>query len=238
MIKDTSMPVLEYIKETAEHITMNDGKVLSASRFLEEFGFEGKIQYSPVSTLSGGELKRLYLVKLLLTNPNFLILDEPTNDFDIFTMNILEDFLINYKGCLLIVSHDRYFMDKVADTLFILEDNGDVSGFVGKCSEYIEYREELKAQKEEEERAKKTVERQSSTPTQSSTKTKLTFNEQKEFETLDKEIPELEEKKSLLEEKMSTTDYEELQKITEEYKAISTELEQKYERWEKLAEFV
>lgn len=238
VIKDTSMPVLEYIKETAEHIAMNDGKVLSASRFLEEFGFEGKIQYSPVSTLSGGELKRLYLVKLLLTNPNFLILDEPTNDFDIFTMNILEDFLINYKGCLLIVSHDRYFMDKVADTLFILEDNGDVSGFVGKCSEYIEYREELKAQKEEEERAKKSVERQSSTPTQSSTKTKLTFNEQKEFESLDKEIPELEEKKSLLEEKMSTTDYEELQKITEEYKAISTELEQKYERWEKLAEFV
>ena len=238
VIKDTSMPVLEYIKETAEHITMNDGKVLSASRFLEEFGFEGKIQYSPVSTLSGGELKRLYLVKLLLTNPNFLILDEPTNDFDIFTMNILEDFLINYKGCLLIVSHDRYFMDKVADTLFILEDNGDVSGFVGKCSEYIEYREELKAQKEEEERAKKSVERQSSTPTQSSTKTKLSFNEQKEFETLDKEIPELEEKKSLLEEKMSTSDYEELQKITEEYKAISTELEQKYERWEKLAEFV
>lgn len=238
VIKDTSMPVLEYIKETAEHITMNDGKVLSASRFLEEFGFEGKIQYSPVSTLSGGELKRLYLVKLLLTNPNFLILDEPTNDFDIFTMNILEDFLINYKGCLLIVSHDRYFMDKVADTLFILEDNGDVSGFVGKCSEYIEYREELKAQKEEEERAKKSVERQSSTSSKSSTKTKLTFNEQKEFETLDKEIPELEEKKSLLEEKMSTSDYEELQKITEEYKAISTELEQKYERWEKLAEFV
>lgn len=238
VIKDTSMPVLEYIKETAEHITMNDGKVLSASRFLEEFGFEGKIQYSPVSTLSGGELKRLYLVKLLLTNPNFLILDEPTNDFDIFTMNILEDFLINYKGCLLIVSHDRYFMDKVADTLFILEENGDVSGFVGKCSEYIEYREELKAQKEEEERAKKSVERQSSTPSKSSTKTKLTFNEQKEFETLDKEIPELEEKKSLLEEKMSTSDYEELQKITEEYKAISTELEQKYERWEKLAEFV
>ena len=238
VIKDTSMPVLEYIKETAEHITMNDGKVLSASRFLEEFGFEGKIQYSPVSTLSGGELKRLYLVKLLLTNPNFLILDEPTNDFDIFTMNILEDFLINYKGCLLIVSHDRYFMDKVADTLFILEDNGDVSGFVGKCSEYIEYREELKAQKEEEERAKKSVERQSSTSSKSSTKTKLTFNEQKEFETLDKEIPELEEKKSLLEEKMSTSDYEELQKITAEYKAISTELEQKYERWEKLAEFV
>ena len=238
VIKDTSMPVLEYIKETAEHITMKDGKVLSASRFLEEFGFEGKIQYSPVSTLSGGELKRLYLVKLLLTNPNFLILDEPTNDFDIFTMNILEDFLINYEGCLLIVSHDRYFMDKVADTLFILEDNGDVSGFVGKCSEYIEYREELKAQKEEEERAKKSAEKQSSSSAQSSTKTKLTFSEQKEFEALDKEIPELEERKSLLEEQMSTADYEEQKKLAEEYKIVSTELEQKYERWEKLAEFV
>jgi ATP-binding cassette subfamily F protein uup len=238
VIKDTSMPVLEYIKETAEHITMKDGKVLSASRFLEEFGFEGKIQYSPVSTLSGGELKRLYLVKLLLTNPNFLILDEPTNDFDIFTMNILEDFLINYEGCLLIVSHDRYFMDKVADTLFILEDNGDVSGFVGKCSEYIEYREELKAQKEEEERAKKSAEKQSSSSAQSSTKTKLTFSEQKEFEALDKEISELEEKKSLLEEQMATADYEEQKKFAEEYKIVSTELEQKYERWEKLAEFV
>ena len=142
--KDTSLTVLEYIKETAERMTLNDGKKdVSASRFLEEFGFEGKIQHSPVSTLSGGERKRLYLVRLLLENPNFLILDEPTNDFDIFTMNILEQFLMNYEGCLLLVSHDRYFMDKTVDSLFILEDDGSISGFVGKCSEYIEYREEL-----------------------------------------------------------------------------------------------
>ena len=98
----------------------NGGKEVSAAKFLEEFGFEGKIQYSPVSTLSGGERKRLFLVRLLLENPNFLILDEPTNDFDIFTMNILEQFLMTYEGCLLIVSHDRYFMDKCADTLFIM----------------------------------------------------------------------------------------------------------------------
>ncbi len=145
VFKDTNLTVLEYIKETAEHMTLNNGKKeVSATKFLEEFGFEGKIQHSPVSTLSGGERKRLYLVRLLLENPNFLVLDEPTNDFDIFTMNILEQFLEGYEGCLLLVSHDRYFMDKTVDSLFIMEENGDISGFVGKCSEYIEYREELK----------------------------------------------------------------------------------------------
>ena len=135
---DTTLTVLEYVKETAEHIQRTDGKELSASKFLEEYGFEGKIQHSPVSTLSGGEKKRLYLVRLLLQNPNFLILDEPTNDFDIFTMNILEQFLMQYQGCLLLVSHDRYFMDKCAQSYFILEPDGSVSGFVGTCSDYLE----------------------------------------------------------------------------------------------------
>jgi len=135
---DTTLTVLEYVKETAEHIQRTDGKELSASKFLEEYGFEGKIQHSPVSTLSGGERKRLFLVRLLLQNPNFLILDEPTNDFDIFTMNILEQFLMQYQGCLLLVSHDRYFMDKCAQSYFILEPDGSVSGFVGTCSDYLE----------------------------------------------------------------------------------------------------
>nr|MCR4821374.1 ATP-binding cassette domain-containing protein [Treponema sp.] len=144
VFKDLSLTVLEYIKEAADIVHMNDGKTLSASLFLNKFGFEGKIQHSMLSTLSGGERKRVFLVRLLISNPNFLILDEPTNDFDIFTMNILEEFLLNYKGCLLIVSHDRYFMDKIADTMFIMEKNGDISGFVGKCSEYIDYLEEQK----------------------------------------------------------------------------------------------
>jgi len=142
VFKDLSLTVLEYIKEAADVVQMNDGKTLSASLFLNHFGFEGKIQHSMLSTLSGGERKRVFLVRLLISNPNFLILDEPTNDFDIFTMNILEEFLLGYKGCLLIVSHDRYFMDKIADTMFIMEEDGSVSGFVGKCSEYIEYLEE------------------------------------------------------------------------------------------------
>ena len=240
---NTNLTVLEYIKEAAEYIVKNDGKNLSASAFLEEFGFEGKIQYSPVSTLSGGERKRLFLVRLLMSNPNFLILDEPTNDFDIFTMNILEQFLYSYKGCLLIVSHDRYFMDKVADTLFILEEDGLISGFVGKCSEYIEYRkqkkqEELKAIKEEKATTYK-KEADSAKEENTSKKKKRSFKEQKEFEELEVQILELEEKKSSLEEKLSGgnsgTDFSDIAEITKQYQDISDSLEKKYERWEELA---
>lgn len=240
---NTNLTVLEYIKEAAEYIVKNDGKNLSASAFLEEFGFEGKIQYSPVSTLSGGERKRLFLVRLLMSNPNFLILDEPTNDFDIFTMNILEQFLYSYKGCLLIVSHDRYFMDKVADTLFILEEDGTISGFVGKCSEYIEYRkqkkqEELKAAKEEKAATYK-KEADSAKEENTSKKKKRSFKEQKEFEELEVQILELEEEKSSLEEKLSGgnsgTDFSDIAEITKQYQDISDSLEKKYARWEELA---
>lgn len=254
---NTNLTVLEYIKESAEQISLsNEKKEVRPEKFLEEFGFEGKIQYSPVSTLSGGERKRLYLVKLLLENPNFLILDEPTNDFDIFTMNILEQFLMNYEGCLLLVSHDRYFMDKTVDSLFILEENGDISGFVGKCSEYIEFREENKKQKDEktalsfsEKNSWKTKDKfanenpvfTSSTPRNACSeaqtqKKKLTFKEQKEFEALDAEIPLLEEEKTQLESQMTTTDFSELTKITNRYKEVTKLLEEKYERWEELAE--
>lgn len=243
---DTNLTVLEYIKETTEHMTLNNGtKEVSAAKFLEEFGFEGKIQYSPVSTLSGGERKRLYLVRLLLENPNFLILDEPTNDFDIFTMNILEQFLINYEGCLLLVSHDRYFMDKTVDSLFVMEEDGSISGFVGKCSEYIEYREELikenkqkktqteqKPKKDDEDKEKK----QGQTSNEKQKKQKLTFNEKKEFDLLNEEIPVLEEEQKSLEEKMSSSDFAQIQKATERYQEISKLLDEKYERWEILAE--
>lgn len=243
---DTNLTVLEYIKETAEHMTLNNGtKEVSAAKFLEEFGFEGKIQYSPVSTLSGGERKRLYLVRLLLENPNFLILDEPTNDFDIFTMNILEQFLINYEGCLLLVSHDRYFMDKTVDSLFVMEQDGSISGFVGKCSEYIEYREELikenkQKKNQTEQKPKKDDEdiekKQGQTSNEKPKKQKLTFNEKKEFDLLNEEIPVLEEEQKSLEEKMSSSDFSQIQKATERYQEISKLLDEKYERWEILAE--
>lgn len=255
--KDLNMTVLEYIEEAADVIKMNDGKTLSASLFLKEFGFEGKIQHSMLSTLSGGERKRVFLVRLLISNPNFLVLDEPTNDFDIFTMNVLEQFLLNYQGCLLIVSHDRYFMDKVADTLFIMEDDGSVSGFVGKCSEYIEYKEE----KAKEELANKSNKKESSankkakqisdsdaaknnaeanteagTASASAKKRKRSFKEQKEFEQLEEAIMELEEKKSALESQMTSSDYSAVQKASSEYKQVDETLAKSYARWEELAE--
>ncbi|MBR1912780.1 MAG: ABC-F family ATP-binding cassette domain-containing protein [Treponema sp.] len=236
--KDLNQTVLEYVKEAAEVMQMNDGTTLSASLFLEQFGFEGKIQYSPVSSLSGGERKRLFLVRLLLSNPNFLILDEPTNDFDIFTMNILEQFLMGFKGCLLIVSHDRYFMDKIADTLFILEDDGSVSGYVGKCSEYIDYRKMKLAEKTAAENAEKEAKKQAAGQSKDAgTKPRRrSFKEQKEFESLEAEIEQLEEKKAALEAEMASSDYEKAAAAGQEYKNVSSQLENDYERWETLAE--
>ena len=252
VFKDTSLTVLEYIKETAEHMTLNNGKKeVSATKFLEEFGFEGKIQHSPVSTLSGGEKKKLYLVRLLLENPNFLVLDEPTNDFDIFTMNILEQFLEGFQGCLLLVSHDRYFMDKTVDSLFIMEEDGSISGFVGKCSEYIEYREEKRKEEkvvecERSERIETTVASgasqnsavvsTSSTTVNTTTKKKLSFKEQKEFEQLNEEIPALEAEQKELETKMASSDFDEVRIAGERYKEIDALLAEKYPRWEELAE--
>ena len=262
VFKDTNLTVLEYIKETAEHMTLNNGKKeVSATKFLEEFGFEGKIQHSPVSSLSGGERKRLYLVRLLLENPNFLVLDEPTNDFDIFTMNILEQFLEGYEGCLLLVSHDRYFMDKTVDSLFIMEEDGNISGFVGKCSEYIEYREELCKDNKEGGGSlphapagkpssappsnggsprNAPAEQSNSEPTTSVLtpvqKKKLSFKEQKEFEQLNEEIPALEAEQKALEEKMSSSSFDEVRAAGDRYKEIDSLLAEKYPRWEELAE--
>ena len=249
VFENTSLTVLEYIKEAADIMKTADGTVLSAGLFLEQFGFEGRIQHSAVSTLSGGERKRLYLVRLLISNPNFIILDEPTNDFDIFTMNILEKFLLDFGGCLLIVSHDRYFMDKVADTMFVLENDGSVSGFVGKCSEYIDYREEKLAAEKDAMKAQAAANKAAeavgaSTNNQTANssalpqekKRKMSFKEQKEFEELEKNIAEWEEKKSKLETAMADSDYTKAQKAGQEYSELEAKLEAAYSRWEELAE--
>ena len=241
VFKDKNISVLEYLKESAEYITKNDGKTLSAGQFLSEFGFEGKIQGSAVENLSGGERKRLFLIRLLMSNPNFLILDEPTNDFDIFTMNVLEQFLENYQGCLLVVSHDRYFMDKVCDSLFILEDDGNISGFVGKCSEYIQYREEkqreaeLSARSQKAEKEKKSLEAEKPAASAAPAKRKRTFKEQKEFESIEQAILVLEEKKSELENQMSSGAKVDFEALNREYAEVNSALEEKYGRWEFLA---
>lgn len=241
VFKDKNISVLEYLKESAEYITKNDGKTLSAGQFLSEFGFEGKIQGAAVENLSGGERKRLFLIRLLMSNPNFLILDEPTNDFDIFTMNVLEQFLENYQGCLLVVSHDRYFMDKVCDSLFILEDDGNISGFVGKCSEYIQYREEklreaeLSARSQKAEKEKKSLEAEKPAASAAPAKRKRTFKEQKEFESIEQEILVLEEKKSELENQMSSGAKVDFEALNREYAEVNSALEEKYSKWEELA---
>ena len=262
VFKNQDMTVLEYAKEAAEVMKTSDGTELSAALFLEKFGFEGKIQHSPLSSLSGGERKRLFLVRLLLSNPNFLILDEPTNDFDIFTMNILEQFLSGFKGCLLLVSHDRCFMDKIADTLFIMEEDGNISGYVGKCSEYIEYKKLLDSQKEAEKKAAKagdagrsgngasaalsesagaassgssTSGANPASGASSVTKKKRSFKEQREFEQLEADIEKLEQRLHELEPLMSDSDYEKARTAGEEYKKTEEDLEQKYLRWEELA---
>lgn len=237
---DTGVTVLDYVKETAEFIERKDGKTVSAEVFLEEFGFSGKIQHSPVSTLSGGEKKKLFLVRLLLSNPNFLILDEPTNDFDIFTMTILEDFLMRYEGCLLLVTHDRYFMDKVTDSLFILEEDGSISGFAGKCSEYIDFlaEENKKALEKAKENRRQNAEDTYADSEPPNKKRKRSFKEQKEFESIEKDISNMEKRKSELETEMSgiNIDFSCMEKNSKEYDSLLTELEEKYTRWEELAD--
>jgi len=248
---DTGLSVLEYIKETAEVITLSDGTEVTAAKLLEQFGFEGKVQYSPVSTLSGGERKRVYLVRLLMSNPNFLVLDEPTNDFDIYTMSVLESFLNGYSGCLLVVSHDRYFMDRVADTLFILEEDGSVSGFVGTCSEYILLRAQEEADRKAEAAkvaaaAAAKAARGNPAPgtgdvdgnmKQIEKPKKRSYKEEKEFAGIEAEIEILENRKAELEALLSggESDHVILRSLATELEAVSAALEQKYARWERLA---
>ena len=241
----TPPTVLEYIRESAEVITLNNGKTLSATRLLEQFGFEGRILYSPVTDLSGGELKRLYLVRLLMSNPNFLVLDEPTNDFDIFTLSILESFLETYPGCLLVVSHDRCFMDKVADTLLILEGEGAISGYVGTCSEYIEYLKNTEKSQESQKPKKHSCvaphdsDKEQRKPKETETKQRRrTFKEQQEFNNLENLITELEEQKNSLEQLLSggETDFSKLGNMSKEYDEVSRLLDEKYARWEFLAD--
>lgn len=247
LVKEGVTPptVLEYIQESAEVITLNNGKTLSATRLLEQFGFEGRILYSPVTDLSGGELKRLYLVRLLMLNPNFLVLDEPTNDFDIFTLSILESFLETYPGCLLVVSHDRCFMDKVADTLLILEGEGAISGYVGTCSEYIEYLKTLEKSQESQKPKKPSCvaphdsDKEQRKPKETETKQRRrTFKEQQEFNNLENLITELEEQKNSLEQLLSggETDFSKLGNMSKEYDEVSRLLDEKYARWEFLAD--
>lgn len=226
--------VIDVVKDIAEYLPVGKG-TLSASQLLERFLFTPSQQHNLVSTLSGGERRRLYLLTILMKNPNFLILDEPTNDLDILTLQVLEEFLLDFKGCLIIVSHDRYFLDKLTDHLFVFEGDGKVRDFMGNYNDYrIQSKEEQRQAAREEKIAQQTTK-----PTPS-VKRKLTYKEQAEFQQLEKEIDTLQAEKNMLTQKLSSgeTDHIEIQKIAQRIEEIILSLDEKEMRWLEFSEYV
>ncbi|WP_299461914.1 ABC-F family ATP-binding cassette domain-containing protein [uncultured Microscilla sp.] len=236
--------VIEVVQEIAEEIELDKGQKLSPAQLLERFLFDRDKQYNYVSTLSGGERRRLYLLTVLVQNPNFLILDEPTNDLDLLTLNVLEEFLADFGGCLIIVTHDRYFMDKLVDHLFVFEGEGFIRDFNGKYREYREFKhlQELEKEKEKKEskQGKQKEEKSTKKTADDNQKRKLSYKEQREYEGLEQEIEQLEEKKDELTEKLNsgTLDHEKLQKTSQKLGEIIDLIDSKTERWLELAEFI
>ena len=227
--------VIEVVREIADIIPLKSGKKITAEQMLERFLFPRKRHYEVVEKLSGGEQKRLHLLMVLMANPNFLILDEPTNDLDIFALATLEEYLLQFTGVLVVVSHDRYFMDKLVDHMLVLHGNGDVNDILGN---YTEWREHQKVQKAAAPPKSKT-EPKAKREKPEGPKTKLSFNEKYEFEQLEQEIPVLEAKKAELEAELAevASDHEKLQAISAQLGALVDELDTKSERWLELAEY-
>lgn len=239
---DEQMKVIDVVQRIAEYIDLGDGRKLGVSQFLSYFLFTPDKQHNYVYKLSGGEKRRLYLCTVLMRNPNFLVLDEPTNDLDIMTLNVLEEYLRGFKGCVIVVSHDRYFMDKVVDHLLVFKGNADIKDFPGNYSQYREWKEEQDAiRKQEEAAALKKLETPIEKPRkeENAAKRRLTFKERKEFEELDAEIPRLEAEKKELEESMSsgTLSPDELIRQSERISQLIDELDEKGMRWLELSEF-
>ena len=224
--------VIEVIQKYGDYIPLLKGRTLSAGQLLERFLFDRKKQYDYVEKLSGGELKRLYLCTVLIQNPNFLILDEPTNDLDIVTLNVLEDFLLDYPGCLVVVSHDRYFMDKIVDHLFVFRGQGEVEDFPGNYTDYRVYEESTPPAEDvpKKEATKNTWRKDANKG--------LSFNEQKEYNRLEKEIAQLEEKKTAIEAAFAEGNLtnDEIQSQSVALQETLVALEEKTERWFELTE--
>jgi ATP-binding cassette subfamily F protein uup len=231
------MKVIDVVQDIAEVIDLGGGSKLSASQFLQHFLFTPEKQHSFVHKLSGGEKRRLYLCTVLIKNPNFLVLDEPTNDLDIITLNVLEEYLQSFKGCVIVVSHDRYFMDKVVDHLLAFSGNAEIKDFPGNYSLYRDWKElqeqEIKAKSVDQNKTEKTVRKEPSTE-----KKKMSFNEKREFETLDNEIPALEAERETLEKELSlgTLSSEELLTKSNRISEILQEIDVKTMRWLELSE--
>ena len=219
--------VIDFMKDIAEYYPLANGKSISASQFLKMFLFNEQTQYTAISNLSGGEKRRLYLISILFQNPNFLIFDEPTNDLDLPTLTILESFLQQFQGCLIIVSHDRYFMDKITDHLLVFEGNGKIKNFIGTFTEYRSKnaKSETKEIKSDHQEKKKEVKPEKP-------KKKLSFKEQKELESIEKEIPILEiQRNEILEKLNNEMDYNIISQLSAQLENISTKLENYEMRW-------
>ncbi len=238
---DEQMKVIDVVQDIAEYVDLGDGKKLGVSQFLNYFLFTPEKQHSYVYKLSGGEKRRLYLCTVLMRNPNFLVLDEPTNDLDIVTLNVLEEYLRNFKGCVIVVSHDRYFMDKVVDHLLVFRGNADLKDFPGNYTQYRDWKEvqdQLEKEAEAARQPKQTSAPEKNNRPQPEQKKKLTFKERKEFEALEVEIPQLEAEKAELETAMSsgTLSNDELMVKSERIAKVMEEIDEKTMRWLELSE--
>lgn len=231
--------VLEYIKETAEQIILEDGKSISAAKFLEMFNFPSGMHRTLLTKLSGGEKRRLYLIKILITNPNFLILDEPTNDLDLDTMRRLEDYVLSFSGTIIVVSHDRAFLDRTTDFLFVFDGQGGIKGFTGNYSEYKEFTQKEHASlillKKERTNSRK---EQTDQIPMDKIKRKLTYKETQEFSSLEVDIDHLETEKSEIEALFCMTDINpvEMEENNRKYKIVTDRIAVKTTRWEELVE--
>ncbi|MBE7651805.1 ABC-F family ATP-binding cassette domain-containing protein [Tenacibaculum finnmarkense genomovar finnmarkense] len=226
--------VIEVVKEFGEYIPLSKGRKISASQLLERFLFDRKKQYDFVEKLSGGEQKRLYLCAILIQNPNFLILDEPTNDLDVVTLNVLENFLLDFPGNLMVVSHDRYFMDKIVDNLFVFRGDGVIDNFPGNYSDFRTYEDsKVKEAREVKNEAKKAV----AAPVKSAKKVALSFDEKREWGLLEKDIEKLQKKKQVIETKFMNVEFsaDEINDKSKELQEIIEALETKEERWFELS---
>jgi len=225
--------VIDVVKDIAEYVDTGNGNYISVGQFLNYFRFKGSKQHTYVSKLSGGEKRRLYLLTILLKNPNFLILDEPTNDLDIVTLNLLEEFLQHYQGCILLVTHDRYFMDRLVDHIFVLEGDGNVKDINGNYTDYRETARELTKAKQESAK----IEKVTVQPVKEK-KTKLSYLEKKELDTLEAEIAKLEDKKKLFEQVLSdgTADAGRISEVSAEFGLITKTIDQKSLRWLELSD--
>ncbi|MBD2426386.1 ABC-F family ATP-binding cassette domain-containing protein [Phormidium sp. FACHB-1136] len=247
LFKNPEQRVIEYLKETAELVTTADGSTITASQMLERFLFTPNQQYAPLDKLSGGERRRLFLLQVLMSAPNLLILDEPTNDLDVQTLGVLEEYLEEFNGCVIVVSHDRYFLDRTVNTIFSFEGHGILRQYPGNYSLYLDYK---KAEQEREAEQQRNATKSVSLPTKAVTATqekathepkgkKLSYKEKREYEQLETQIPELEAEKEAIEKRLygdAPSDYEAVTRLSEQLAALSAKIDAATERWMDLAE--